>query len=492
MLRHLITQEAGSVAVYSAFVGMMLIGSAALVVDYGRGIVVKQQLQNYADSAAAAGASYLDGSDGARERAMTVVNNTISKQSGISNSGAEFTIVNFAFYSSLSPKTLASSDQNAKYLSVTTASETVDYFFAPVLELMSGEETDDNAVLSASATASGNPLACHVPPLMVCDYSETMGSNYDLRSPLNVGKQIRIGKASGLNRLAPGNFGILDTPSGSQGTQDIAKAMAAIEPEGCYSSDAIDTAPGARVDAIRDGINSRFDKPEPPHHFADPAPNVVNYPRDEKMNANVLGDGEWDVAAYWQANHPGISMPAELPPSPSRYQVYLYELNETFAYNGKKTVYPVDEESIPAGYTLLEPTNSPGVPNGAFSMASKGNSNAAKSSASSNDCKGNSKKCDDADTGGGDSGDTSAAQNGNPVNNTPVDDPRRRVIEVVMLNCNADNVKGNGGPYNSNGKYFEMFVTEYVDKDHTIYGEIVRGITPGNSNKLHANISLNE
>lgn len=453
----------------------MLLGSTALVVDYGRGMVVRHQLQNYADAAAAAGAGYLDGGDDARARARNVIENTIQKQAALADGAPSLSIANYAFYSSLSPKIAATTDKDAKYISVTVSSEQVQYIFAPFIRMLSGEDGDKEITLSAQATASGNPTACAVPPLMVCDYSETLGSSYDLRAPHNVGKQIRLGKASGLNSLAPGNFGILDTPQGSQATQEIAKAMAAVEPEGCYKGDAIDTAPGARVDAVRDGINARFDMPAPPHHFGEPAPNVADYPRDGAMDQDVLGNGEWDAEHYWTQNHPGSTYPTDMPPHPSRYQLYLYELGETFAYSGKKTIYPVEGDT-PDGYTMLVPSESPGVPQG------EEGTTASKSSAAKG--KGNSKHGDD------DSGST--GQNGVPVNNTPVDDPRRRVVQVVMLNCSSDNVKGNGGPYNSNGKYFEMFLTEHVGKEHTIYGEIVRAITPANSSKLHANVSLNE
>lgn len=463
--------------VYSAFLSTMLLGASALVVDYGRGVVVKNQLQNYADAAAQAGAIYLDGTADAINRSTSVVNNTISKRSGLADGSPTLTIENLNFYSSLSPKTAALGGSDAKYLEVVISSEQVTYIFTPILDLLTGNETEEKSVLNASAVASGNPIACAVPPLMICDYTETLGANYDLRSPSNYGKQVRLGKASGMNTLAPGNFGILDTPSGSQATQDIAAAMAAVEPPGCYGSDGIDTAPGARVDAIRDGINARFDMPAPPQNFADPAPNVINYPRDDQFDKDVLGTGSWDFDNYWDTKHPGISIPKDLPSNPSRYQVYLYELDETFAYHGKVTLYPADPSNIPAGYTLVDPDDSPGVPQ--FNEAGSGNSS-----------KGKSNKANASNASSGDTNDPN--YDGVPENNSPVEDPQRRIVQAVLLNCQSDNVKGNGGPYPSHGKYIELFITENVGQDHTIYGEIVRRITPSTSSKLHSNVALNE
>lgn len=471
------TDESGSVAVYSAFLCVMLLGASALVVDYGRGAVVKQQLQNYADSAAQAGAAYLDGTEEAITRATAVVNNTISKQSSIADGSPTLTVENINFYSSISPLTPATDGTDAQFLEVEVSSEEVTFLFTPLMSIFSGD-SPEKVALDASAIASGNPVACAVPPLMLCDYSETMGSDYDVRSPSNYGKQVKLGKASGINQMAPGNFGVLDTPSGSQATQDIAVAMAALEPEGCYGSDGIDTAPGARVDAIRDGINARFDMPAPPHNFEDPAPNIIHYPRDTDMSSTVLGSGDWGFESYWSEKHPDADVPDDMPASPSRYQVYLYELGATFAYNGKVTVYPADAASVPDGYTLVEPQN-PGIPS-------------AASEEEDEDC-GNGRSNGRGRGGSSDSADsTDPNYDGVPDNNTPVDDPTRRVVQAVLLNCQSDNVRGNGGPYPSHGKYVELFVTESVGQDHTIYAEVVRRITPSNSTKLHSNVGLNQ
>lgn len=478
ILHKLSSDQQGGVAVYSVFMTILLLGSTAFVVDYGRGTVVKQQLQNYADASAQAGAAYLDGSLDAMTRATNVVNNTINKQASIADGAPNLRVENLSFYSSLDPRITAATGADAKFLEVVVASEQVSFIFSPFIAMLSGEDTPDNALLNARATASGSPIACKVPPLMMCDYSETMGAAYDVRSPSNYGKQVKLGKASGMNKLASGNFGILDTPSGSQSTQDIAVAMAAVEPEGCYNTDGIDTAPGARVEAVRDGINARFDMPAPPHRFADPAPNIINYPKDHDMASTVLGSGDWGFADYWSAKHPGTPIPADMPDSPSRYQVYLYELDATFAYNGKTTLYPLGENGAPDNFQLVDPESSPGIPvaQGTSTGSGKGKG------------KGNGKNA----SGGGIADASDPNYDGVPENNPPVDNPNRRVVEVVLLNCVGDNVRGNGGPYDSNGKYVELFLTQNVDGDHTIYGEVVRRLTPSNSSKLHSNVTLNE
>lgn len=127
------------------------------------------------------------------------------------------------------------------------------------------------------------------------------------------------------------------------------------------------------------------------------------------------------------------------------------------------------------GYTYLDPAESPGIPTASGEEGDDGGKGKGKKGGGGSGCGSDDPDCD-----------------GMPENNPPVDDPRRRVVEVVLLNCVSDNVRGNGGPYPSHGKYIEMFITENVDGDHTIYGEVVRRITPSNSSKLHSNISLNE
>ena len=339
----------------------------------------------------------------------------------------------------------------------------------PILSLLIGGDAQEVGTVTAYARGSASPQSCSVPPLMLCDLTESFGDDYDILDPANIGRQVKLGSSSGLNSLAPGNFGILDTPSGSQAAQDIAAAMASTDPSGCYGQ-GIDTAPGARADAIRDGINARFDLPAPPYNFPDPAPNVINYGDDNNISGEYLGSGNWDVSTYWSDKHSPSTYPTdELGANPSRYQVYLYELGENFAVNGKKTLYPAPD-ILPDGYTMVEPQNSPGVP-------SSGNGNSGGNNGNGNN---NNNNTHDPD------------YDGVPEQNPAVSDPRRRIVEAVILNCEADNVQGNGGPYPSDGRYVELFVTKAVGQDNTIYGEIVRRITWQNSPKIKANVGLDE
>ena len=73
MLRRLLRDRRGVVAVYTAILAPVLIGFAALSVDISRYMTLNTELQSAADAAALAGAAELDGRADAIERAKLAV-----------------------------------------------------------------------------------------------------------------------------------------------------------------------------------------------------------------------------------------------------------------------------------------------------------------------------------------------------------------------------------------------------------------------------------
>jgi len=67
----------------------------------------------------------------------------------------------------------------------------------------------------------------------------------------------------------------------------------------------------------------------------------------------------------------------------------------------------------------------------------------------------------------------------------------RRLMNVAVLDCIAEDVRGTG-TYPTNGRYIEMFITEYVPEppDAAIFGEVVRPLTSLFSPDFHANVRL--
>lgn len=454
-MKQLWKNQAGSLTVYGAMFSLLAVGGGALVVDYSRLTVLQNEMQNAADAAAMAGAFHLDGKDDARERATSVALNALINQSGIpAGAGATQLTVNPAdvrFYSQITPAVVeATSDLDAKFIEVGLNPQQVTFAFAPVLALFSPNVATAQS-MQGRATAQTMPYICHAPPLMMCDLAE-LDPSFDPTEDANIGRQVRLKEpaAGGGGAWAPGNFGLLALPDGSSGASDIAGALAAEEPADCYKLDVL-TATGAKTNKVKDGINARFDIST----FSDPpAPNVINYPLDDDLivdSSAVIGDGAWDIDAYWVAKH-GTTAPAALGGA-SRYQAYLYEMGETFARDNKKTSYPIPAGGPPAGFTTVTPPAAD-IPVDAANP-------------------------------------TLPDYDGVPQNTPASNGHARRLIQVALLQCVADGINGHG-TYPTHGRYVEMFITQEVrdPPDAAIYAEIVRSLSPINEPQFHANVKL--
>ena len=69
----------------------------------------------------------------------------------------------------------------------------------------------------------------------------------------------------------------------------------------------------------------------------------------------------------------------------------------------------------------------------------------------------------------------------------------RRVVDVAVLQCIADDVRGRG-TYPTYGKYVEVFVTEEAGSppNSQIWGELIGKLTPSNSDNYHSNPGIIE
>lgn len=440
----------GGVALYAAFAGTLLIGSMALGVDVGRMTVLRTQMQNAADAAALAASAQLDGLDGARARATAVAETTATDTSGFSLT-SDLQVASVEFFSTYGATvTAATSDQDAGFVRVTMAPEQMNLLFAPVLGVLSGESTDSVSTLNANAVAGNDPIVCNAPPFMVCDFSEDDEIAIDiLTDSSTIGRQVLM-KPQGGGGFAPGNYGLLCV-DGDCGSDAIGDALEAVD-NGVCTGTFVETATGSKTNQIRDGINARFDtgSADPKN----PARNVINYPRDSDMTSSTLvGNGIWNPVAYWLAKHGGAVLPAELA-NATRYQTYLYELDETFARSGNgvgnQTIYPI-EDALPAGFVEIDP---PGE-------------DVPVDAANAND--------NDFD--------------GVPVNEPEVD-PLRRVVVAAVVQCVAQNVQGHG-EHPASGYVF-LFLTETVPgpPDADVYGEIIGPFNSDTSPDFHVNARL--
>ena len=208
-----------------------------------------------------------------------------------------------------------------------------------------------------------------------------------------------------------------------------------------------------------DAINSRFDLTGNP--WPNPAANVINYPRDSNLissSSEKLGDGSWDISAYWLAKH-DEPLPAGMEEF-TRYQAYLYELGLPFARNGKQTLYPAPADLADySGYELVEPSGA-SIPTDA---AQQHDPNYDGEPRSSNP----------------------------PYHGEPEEDYSRRLIQVVQLQCTTLDVKGKH-EYPTQANYLEIFITEHMQNppNADLYGEVVRSLSPTNNPEFHANVKL--
>jgi Flp pilus assembly protein TadG len=445
--------RSGGVAVYSALVVTTMIGAGAVAVDVGRLVVLRAQMQNAADSAALSAVTQLDGRSGARSRATAVAQTTITQASGLT-SGGNLPVSAVQFYSSVSPtEVTATNDMDAFFVRVTLTPQAIDALSAPLVRLVSSGSVAGTVTLAASAMATTAPIICNAPPFMICDPAETGGSSQDVRDPVNIGRQMLI-KPGGGGGFTAGNYGLLCVPDGAGGTDcgasSINDALAAVTPAQCYDR-LVTTATGSKTNEVRNGLNARFDQgTNTPHN---PAENVINYPRDSNMSGAVIyGNGNWDRVAYWSAKHGGAALPSVLTDA-TRFQVYLFELGKTFAKNGTRTIYPAPS-TVPSGYTLV-------APGGASVPVASSPSNVSNNNF-----------------------------DGVPES-TPVSNPKRRVVQAAILQCNALGVSGSH-EYPTYGRYVELFVTETVSSppNADIYGEILGAFDTSVSSSYHLNAKL--
>ncbi len=451
LIKRLLRDKSGGVAIYTAFLAVIGIGGAALAVDYGRLAVVKTQMQDRADAGAMAAAVYLDLKPGAMARATDVATNAARQYSTIAGN-TELSVASVLFYSEFTPnKIVATGDEDAKYVEVVLQSKQIDIFFTPVLSMVSSTAASNMQELNAHAVASADPFICNAPPLMMCDPGE-LDPGFDLSDPANTGRLFRLKEPqAGGGPWAPGNFGLLKLPDGSGGAAALQAALAAVTPPDCYALE-VSTAPGGKTTQIKKGMNARFDVTGAP----DPAPNVINYPRDADMIADpdlTYGDGNWDRSGYWSDKHSGAPLPGDLATA-SRYQTYLYELGLEYASNGSQTIYPAPDP-VPAGYNTVTPTG-PSIP---------------------------------VDSGNPDDPDYDGVPSQAPASNGYA----RRMVVVTVLQCVAQGVQGSG-TYPTDGNYVAMMVTETVQDppEAAIYGELLGTLYQATSQDFHANVQLIE
>ena len=356
-------------------------------------------------------------------------------------------------------------DASALAMRVTLVSRPVALLLQPALAALSSASARSFSDVDATAACVSAPVICDPPALMACN-GEGSPYNTDLRADTSAGQQVQLRNPSG--SPAAGNFALvcLSLAPGDCGAPDVRDLLAAVGNSAC-SGLGIQTKTGIAAQQVNRGINSRFDVG--PAAIRNPAENIVTYPRDANfitVATPYIGDADWDPTTYWNTEHVGDGLITAQAVTDlvnyTRYQMYLYELDEDFARDNTncasggggtdcRTIYPLvdddgDAVDIPATFTTIDP---PGV---------------------------------------------NLPDSGVPVT-TPVPDPadpRRRVFRVAVVDCPAVPVGGTTFIDYDFIDIVDMFLTEPAGdpSDFTIYLEVIRSRTVANSTTIINNAQL--
>lgn len=418
----LLRSTSGAVAPTVALSLFGLIAAGGIAFDYARMAGLDSELQSAADQAALAAATQLDGKTGACSRAANAASALIRNDTRFANdqAGLAVTIANEAdcdrvgfikFYKDKDRSdTGALTDATANFVEVTVNSRTAFFALTPIVAAFS------SGALSATAYAGVGQAVCKVPPLMLCNPSET-STNTTFDVSALIGKGLRLvandSDVKG-NDYGPGNFGFLQT-NGMSGKDALRDAMGLLSTNfDCTKGDGVTTEPGI-PNSVFDALNTRFDiysnglstcgngslcppsvnvgkdvvmqgkknstaacpsaaiangggegwalvddsEAYLPSTTTDitTTPKAMGMPRDKChavagpknfedegiCSGGRVGDGDWDVNAYWRVNHGGVNLYADTnvyngktpgqalgyttstSTKPTRYAVYRWE-----------------------------------------------------------------------------------------------------------------------------------------------------------------------
>lgn len=417
-LAKLARDKSGATLIYVTLIIAVLVGMAGLAVDISRFYATDTQAQAAADAAALAAAAQLDGSVDSITRAKAAAENAsplivnsqdFADEGAGSAAGVQLTL---RFLSGLPPSDdtpvdafVTTDPKLAQFVEATTETLTHNNVLLPALKIAKTQ------TLNATAIAGQESTFCRRVPFAICNPGETVGGKENFDFSAFVGTQVLVKQVGPNSAWAPGNFGYLDPPSGLNGAKAIAEYLATVDrADQCFGT-GLNTRPG-QINSARNALNTRFDIYEQPHFgqnakrddrfppaanvtkgftpsaggngngngngngggnnnacdaAVDPADTtVMGLPRDNGGSdgsavGSRFGNGNWDCADYWAANHPDDPGMAGLAgdgyscsnnsSAMSRYQMYRWEIDNN-KIPGAATGGP--EEGTPGCYEGTE------------------------------------------------------------------------------------------------------------------------------------------
>jgi len=453
LLAGLRKDEGVGVLIYFTVMLPVIVGMIGLALEGGQFYHLNSDLQELADAAALAGAAELDGANDAITRATTKAETLLSNDPNWSNvAKAGLQIVDPpTFYSaiSLGGDTATTDPTKATYIKVTTVTREVK----PVFLALFGAGTNDKT--SASAVAGSDTVACNVQPLMLCNPYEGTSDFH-----ATAGQLFRFKPKGSNGSFSPGDFGLVDPPGlNSSGSKTIRNLLAATTPNFCYV-DSISPRPGQAVQDVADGINVRFDM----------APNGNTSGLDQTPAPDVIR-GEMPDTPQHACN---FNKYGPDPTSPA-----------STTYTPETGALPGDTDMTANGNVDIGSTMDQTAANAYWNYHHGANwpANTTRFQAYCNEL-GLGSMCLGTNTPPTWAANTEAhAPQCAPANVRNSGDYKRRIISVAVVNCLAQNVKGNSATNLKSNKYGEFFITDPSPTSGsnagTILGEFIRFVTPG-------------
>lgn len=369
--------ERGAIAPIFAVVLVAILGLAGLVYDFGRAWIFQTDLQAAVDAAALLGATQLDGRPGARARAVAAAANAGAQNTETftarldsattdfdtafpcQGEGCAMTNGSFRFLSSLTPRSDALNDTEAKYVEV----KAVGGLRFALAGLVGGP---DAVAPHAAATGTWARYVCGRAALLICNPDEAPG-NRDLRAAFDprphVGKGITLRTGPGPGAMAwlavVTCDAVDDTCNAAAGTGTVADALARVLPvQACMDAATISQATTGDLAAA---INTRLDIYSGPGPSRDPefqpSPNFLS---GLVPQAGAVVDG-----SLMACDFPGALGPAAHPYlGPGRHPPLGTAPLDHLGYPRDNCAYPLAGGGAPADSCMVSTPSGSGLPEG--------------------------------------------------------------------------------------------------------------------------------
>ncbi|HKJ72312.1 MAG TPA: pilus assembly protein TadG-related protein [Gammaproteobacteria bacterium] len=342
-------RQRGAILPMTAILIVVLLAMVGLALDYGRMAVWKGRLQNAVDGAALAAATELDARSDAIDRAEAAAKNMLKPQ-GVSLEDEDLDIT---FYETIgsendpagSGKVETTSPADAHYVQVAINEWPVNLIFIPILNLLPGDPVASQEELNVRALAGRHFYMCNYPPMMICNPYEAEGKSLTQAvedGDLKPGDMLILKYQSGQSSWGPGDFAFLlpsdEDGNFATGAKSLGEYLANPNRQGCTPR-TVHTRTGSVQSWPVWGWNTRFDlyKGFSAGDYP-PAPDVMEYPSDSGFVtvgglSDRFGNGDWPAADYWDEYH---SYHQALQPKPAgwdswtRKQVYDWEIGQGY------------------------------------------------------------------------------------------------------------------------------------------------------------------